>query len=106
MALLKIYMKIRLKSISFIQFFEFILNNILNNPRGYLHPLAISGNAVRQPIFLYNKKSIDMNSQSSLDNFDQLAVLGKGSYAKVVLVRRKDDPNKTYAMKILKKKYI
>lgn len=47
-----------------------------------------------------------MNSQPSLENFDQIAVLGKGSYAKVVLVRRKDDNTKTYAMKILKKKYI
>jgi serum/glucocorticoid-regulated kinase 2 len=35
-----------------------------------------------------------------------LSVIGKGSYAKVVLVKRKDEDSKVYAMKILKKKYI
>lgn len=35
-----------------------------------------------------------------------LSVIGKGSYAKVVLVKRKEDDSKVYAMKILKKKYI
>ena len=34
-------------------------------------------------------------------------VIGKGSYAKVILVTKKNDStDKTYAMKILKKKYI
>jgi serum/glucocorticoid-regulated kinase 2 len=40
-----------------------------------------------------------------LDKFTLLTVIGKGSYAKVVLVRKKDN-NKLYAMKALKKKYI
>lgn len=35
-----------------------------------------------------------------------LSVIGKGSYAKVILVRKKDENDKVYAMKILKKKYI
>lgn len=36
-----------------------------------------------------------------------LSVIGRGSYAKVVLVKRKKgDTEKSYAMKILKKKYI
>ena len=35
-----------------------------------------------------------------------LSVIGKGSYAKVVLVKKKGEENKVYAMKILKKKYI
>jgi serum/glucocorticoid-regulated kinase 2 len=35
-----------------------------------------------------------------------LSVIGKGSYAKVVLVKRKGEDTKAYAMKILKKKYI
>ena len=35
-----------------------------------------------------------------------LSVIGKGSYAKVVLVKKKDENSKVYAMKILKKKYI
>ena len=40
-----------------------------------------------------------------LDDFLLLTVLGKGSYAKVVLVKKKDS-GEIYAMKILKKKYI
>ena len=47
-----------------------------------------------------------MNNQLSLDDFTTLSVIGKGSYAKVVLVKRKDEDGKVYAMKILKKKYI
>lgn len=47
-----------------------------------------------------------MISQPTLENFNMLSVIGKGSYAKVVLVKRKDDDSKVYAMKILKKKYI
>ena len=35
-----------------------------------------------------------------------LSVIGKGSYAKVVLVKKKGEDSKVYAMKILKKKYI
>jgi serum/glucocorticoid-regulated kinase 2 len=43
----------------------------------------------------------------SLDKFNMMSVIGKGSYAKVVLVKRKgDEGDKVYAMKILKKKYI
>jgi serine/threonine protein kinase len=41
----------------------------------------------------------------TLDDFSLLTVIGKGSYAKVVLVKRKGN-EKVYAMKILKKKYI
>lgn len=41
----------------------------------------------------------------TLDDFSLLTVIGKGSYAKVVLVKRKGN-DKIYAMKILKKKYI
>ena len=45
--------------------------------------------------------------QLSLDAFNMLSVIGKGSYAKVVLVRKKgEDNDRVYAMKILKKKYI
>lgn len=42
----------------------------------------------------------------SLDNFNLINTIGKGSYAKVVLVKKKGDDSRTYAMKILKKKYI
>ncbi len=43
----------------------------------------------------------------TLDKFNMLSVIGKGSYAKVVLVKKKgEEAEKTYAMKILKKKYI
>jgi serum/glucocorticoid-regulated kinase 2 len=41
----------------------------------------------------------------SVDNFSLLSVIGKGTYAKVLLVRSKKD-KQVYAMKVLKKKYI
>jgi serum/glucocorticoid-regulated kinase 2 len=34
-----------------------------------------------------------------------LSVIGRGSYSKVVLIKKKDD-GEVYAMKILKKKYV
>ena len=42
---------------------------------------------------------------SQLDNYTMLSVIGKGSYADVTLVRKKDT-GKLYAMKALKKKYV
>jgi serum/glucocorticoid-regulated kinase 2 len=45
------------------------------------------------------------NGQLSMSNFSLLTVIGKGSYAKVLLVKKKDN-DKLYAMKALKKKYI
>jgi serum/glucocorticoid-regulated kinase 2 len=49
----------------------------------------------------------NFNQQLTLDNFNMLSVIGKGSYAKVVLVKKKGEENeRVYAMKILKKKYI
>ena len=48
-----------------------------------------------------------MNSaELSLENFTMLSVIGKGSYAKVILVKKKGEEGRVYAMKILKKKYI
>lgn len=41
----------------------------------------------------------------TLESFWLLSVIGKGSYAKVALVRKKDD-QKVYALKILKKSLI
>lgn len=46
-----------------------------------------------------------MNIGSSVKDFTLLSVIGKGTYAKVLLVRSKKD-NQVYAMKSLKKKYI
>lgn len=46
-----------------------------------------------------------MEDCSPLDNFAMLSVIGKGSYAKVILVRKKED-GKLYAIKSMKKKYI
>ena len=45
------------------------------------------------------------NESLSINNFTLLSVIGKGSYAKVLLVKKKDN-DKLYAMKALKKKYI
>ena len=55
----------------------------------------------------YNNLMIEQHHQLSLDKFNMLSVIGKGSYAKVVLVKKKgEDEDRVYAMKILKKKYI
>jgi serum/glucocorticoid-regulated kinase 2 len=49
----------------------------------------------------------EQQAQLTLDNFNMLSVIGKGSYAKVVLVKKKgEESERVYAMKILKKKYI
>jgi protein-serine/threonine kinase len=45
------------------------------------------------------------NNKLTIDEFLILKVVGKGSYGKVLLVRKKDD-NGIYAMKVLKKKYM
>jgi serine/threonine protein kinase len=41
----------------------------------------------------------------SIDDYTRISVIGKGTYAKVLLVRSKVD-SQVYAMKMLKKKYI
>ena len=46
-----------------------------------------------------------MAKYNPLEKYTTISVIGKGGYAKVVLVRNNND-NKTYAMKILKKKMI
>lgn len=43
------------------------------------------------------------SSKLTIDDFTTLKVIGKGSYGEVLLVSKNDD-NKVYAMKILKKK--
>ena len=43
------------------------------------------------------------NKKLTVNDFTTLKVIGKGSYGKVLLVKKNDD-NKIYAMKILKKK--
>jgi len=52
---------------------------------------------------LLNK--LDMEEQNPLDDYSMLSVIGKGSYAKVVLVRKKAN-SQLYALKSMKKKYI
>ena len=47
----------------------------------------------------------EAQSKVNINSFTLLKVIGKGSYAKVILVKKKDN-NKIYAMKILKKDYI
>ncbi len=50
---------------------------------------------------------ISTKDHLGLENFHMLSVIGKGSFAKVILVRRKgDEEERVYAMKILKKKFI
>lgn len=45
------------------------------------------------------------NNKMSIDDFVIMKVVGKGSYGKVLLVKRNDD-QKIYAMKVLKKKHM
>ena len=54
---------------------------------------------------LFDEETINKltNNKVTLDDFLMLNVIGKGSYGKVLLVRKKDDQME-YAMKILKKK--
>ena len=46
-----------------------------------------------------------MDTGESVKDYSMISVIGKGTYAKVLLVRSKKD-NQVYAMKALKKKYI
>lgn len=46
-----------------------------------------------------------MKAQVIMEDFSLVSVIGKGSYADVTLVRKKDT-GKLYAMKALKKKFI
>lgn len=46
-----------------------------------------------------------MNSGAIIKDFVTVSVIGKGTYAKVLLVRYSKD-NHLYALKVLKKKYI
>ena len=53
------------------------------------------------------EKIVDEQQQKTGGNiskkdFDMISVIGKGSYGKVVLVKKKDN-NRLYAMKVLKK---
>lgn len=48
---------------------------------------------------------LEMDSGHTVHDYTMLSVIGKGTYAKVFLVRCKKD-NKVYAMKVLKKKHI
>jgi serine/threonine protein kinase len=46
-----------------------------------------------------------MMKGGSVEDYSLLSVIGRGTYAKVLLVRSKQD-KQVYAMKVLKKKYI
>jgi Protein kinase domain. len=51
------------------------------------------------------KKERFSSDKVSINSFSLLSVIGKGSYAEVILARKKDT-GKIYALKILKKKKI
>ena len=53
----------------------------------------------------FSKDKPEKKVNVSLDNFLLLSVIGKGSYAKVVLVKKKE-AGEIFALKILKKKNI
>jgi serum/glucocorticoid-regulated kinase 2 len=43
--------------------------------------------------------------EHTINDYTAISVIGRGTYAKVLLVRSKED-RQVYAMKVLKKKYI
>lgn len=47
-----------------------------------------------------------MANNLKIEDFNQISVLGRGSYANVVLVKKIDNDENIYAMKILKKNFI
>jgi len=51
----------------------------------------------------FDEDGFSMNKKLSVSDFQLLKVVGKGSFGKVMMVRKKDD-GKIYAMKVLKKK--
>lgn len=54
----------------------------------------------------YAKEMVkEANEKLTINSFTLMCVIGKGSYAEVILARKKDS-GKIYALKILKKKKI
>jgi len=51
---------------------------------------------------LYDKDKTGVSNKVTKDDFDLMAVIGKGSFGKVMQVKKKDD-GKIYAMKVLRK---
>eukprot|EP01017_Pseudomicrothorax_dubius_P044953 TRINITY_DN7684_c0_g1_i1.p1 TRINITY_DN7684_c0_g1~~TRINITY_DN7684_c0_g1_i1.p1 ORF type:complete len:355 (-),score=99.46 TRINITY_DN7684_c0_g1_i1:114-1178(-) len=52
-----------------------------------------------------SRKAIDSPENISIESFHLIKVIGKGTYGKVVLVKKKDD-NKIYALKMVKKEVV
>ena len=55
--------------------------------------------------YLEEVKNISIKEYVTIKSFVLLSVIGRGSYAKVILVKKKDTGN-LYALKILKKDHI
>lgn len=51
---------------------------------------------------IMEEENIDRNKNITKDSFNTVSVIGKGSYAKVILVKKKDT-GQYFAMKVLKK---
>ncbi|XP_026209415.1 cGMP-dependent protein kinase 1-like [Anabas testudineus] len=48
----------------------------------------------------------DFFSSVSLDDFNIICTLGMGGFSRVELVQLKNDPNRSFALKVLKKRHI
>lgn len=66
---------------------------------------SIEGLEAGQLHLTFSFKKAAKNKTLSIDEFDLLKVIGKGSFGKVMQVRKKDT-NRVYAMKIIKKAHI
>lgn len=62
---------------------------------------------IEKEVYTLNEAFDQQKKQTSMsiNDFDAISVLGKGTYATVVLVRKKSS-GKLYAMKMLKKKLL
>ena len=49
------------------------------------------------------KEIFEQSKSLTLEDFSMISVIGKGSFAKVILVK-KNDSNKLFALKVMKKK--
>lgn len=70
----------------------------MGNKPGKSKKAASSGGSEKRA----EKQGVAMNEKMTVDDFELLTVVGKGSFGKVMMVKKKDT-GKTYAMKVLKK---
>ena len=54
----------------------------------------------------YDNSKYGKDNESSLDKFNLITTIGKGTFGKIVLASLKQNPNNLFALKIIKKQYL